>query len=156
MEHWPEACGVDSSRMSVRQLLNVVVLLTGVVLAVASATRTATTATVVGTDVLTYHNDNARTGQNLNESSLTLASVNVSNFGKVGFLSVDGKVDAQPLYLSALSVLHQGTHNVLYVATEHDSVYAFDADTGAILWRVSVLGVNETPSDGRGCSQVGR
>ncbi len=90
-----------------------------------------------GTDVVTYHNDNARTGQNLKETSLTPATVNVSTFGKVGFYSVDGKVDAQPLYLSALAIPGQGTHNVLYVATEHDSVYAFDADTGAVLWRTS-------------------
>jgi hypothetical protein len=135
--------------MSPRQLIKSAAFLTGVV--VATATRSATTA---GTDVLTYHNDNARTGQNLNESSLTPATVNVSTFGKVGFFGVDGKVDAQPLYLSALSIPGQGAPNVLYVATEHDSVYALNADTGAVLWRVSVLGAGETPSDGRSCSQV--
>jgi outer membrane protein assembly factor BamB len=132
-----------------KKLINSGVFLTGVV--VAFAARTATTA---GTDVVTYHNDNARTGQNLNESSLTPATVKVSTFGKVGFFSTDGQVDAQPLYLSALSIPGQGARNVLYVATEHDSVYAFDADTGAVLWKVSLLGANETPSDGRGCSQV--
>jgi hypothetical protein len=105
-------------------------------------------------DVLTYHNDNARSGQNLNETTLTLASVTVSSFGKTGFLAVDGKVDAQPLYLSAVAIPGGGTHNVLYVATEHDSVYGFDADTGAVLWHLSLLGPGETTSDGRGCSQV--
>jgi outer membrane protein assembly factor BamB len=89
-------------------------------------------------DVTTYHNDNARTGQTLSES----------------ILSVDGKVDAQPLYVSGLTFPGQGTHNALYVATEHDSVYAFDADTGAQLWKVSMLKSGETPSDNRSCSQV--
>ena len=132
-----------------RKLINSGVFLTGVI--VAFAARTATTA---GTDVVTYHNDNARTGQNLNESSLTPATVNVSTFGKVGFFGTDGRVDAQPLFLSALSIPGLGAPNVLYVATEHDSVYAFDADSGAVLWRVSLIGVNETTSDGRSCSQV--
>ncbi len=105
------------------------------------------------TDVTTYHNDNARTGQNLSETILTPANVNVNSFGKLFQLTLDGKVDAQPLYLSAVS-LPQGTRNTLYVATEHDSVYAFDADTGAQLWKVSLLKPGETPSDDRGCGQV--
>jgi hypothetical protein len=104
-------------------------------------------------DVVTYHNDNARTGQNLNESILTPANVNWSSFGKLNFFPVDGKVDAQPLCLSNLTIAG-ALHNVLYVATEHDSVYAFDADTGAIIWQVSVLGTGETPSDDHGCNQV--
>jgi len=105
-------------------------------------------------DVVTYHNDAGRTGQNLNETLLTPANVNVNSFGKTGFYSVDGKVDAQPLYLSSLTIPGQGVHNMLYAATEHDSVYGFDADSGAIVWRVSLLGSGETPSDGRGCGQV--
>ena len=105
------------------------------------------------TDVLTYHNDNARTGQNLNESILTPANVNSTTFGKLNFFSTDGKVDAQPLYLSNLTVAG-ALHNVLYVATEPDSVYAFDADTGAIIWKVSLLGSGEAPSDDHGCGQV--
>ena len=68
-------------------------------------------------------------------------------------LQVDGKVDAQPLYVSQLSV-SGSAHNVVFVATEHDSVYAFDADTGAILWHVSLLAAGEILSDTRGCSQV--
>jgi outer membrane protein assembly factor BamB len=95
---------------------------------------------------VTYKNDVARTGQNLSESALTPASVNSSSFGKLRTLSVDGKVDAQPLLLSGLTV--QGAaHNVVFVATENDSVYAFDADTGSQLWQVSVLGAGETVSD---------
>ena len=121
-------------------------------LAIAVTSRTATS--LGGTNVVTYHNDVARTGQNLNETILTPATVSVSTFGKVGFFPVDGKVDAQPLLLSGVPIAGQGTHNVVYVATEHDSVYAFDADTGAVLWRVSLLGAGETPSDGRSCSQV--
>ncbi|MBV8259435.1 MAG: PQQ-binding-like beta-propeller repeat protein, partial [Paraburkholderia sp.] len=103
--------------------------------------------------VVTYHNDIARTGQQLAETTLSPANVNAAKFGKIGFYTVDGKVDAQPLYLSQVSIAG-GTHNVLYVATENASVYAFDADSGAVLWAVSTLGKNETPSDDRGCGQI--
>ncbi|HXA34858.1 MAG TPA: PQQ-binding-like beta-propeller repeat protein [Steroidobacteraceae bacterium] len=106
-----------------------------------------------GTDVLTYKNDVSRTGQNLSESTLTPANVNSSSFGLLRNLPVDGKVDAQPLYVSQLSV-SGSAHNVVFAATEHGSVYAFDADTGSVLWRVSLLAAGETPSDARGCSQV--
>ena len=99
----------------------------------------------VGIDVTTYHYDNARDGLNANETILTPSNVNSSGFGKVGFDTTDGKVDAAPLYLSGMTVNGQ-THNVLYVASEHDSVYAFDADTGTQLWKISVLGANETTS----------
>jgi Bacterial Ig-like domain (group 2)/PQQ enzyme repeat len=122
--------------------------------ALTGATMLTVTAAAVGTDVLTYHNDNARSGQNLNETILGLSNVNSATFGKVGFFTADGKVDAQPLYLSNVVIPGQGTHNVLYVATEHDSLYAFDASTGAVLWRVSLLGPRETTSDDRGCFQV--
>lgn len=105
-------------------------------------------------DVWTYHNDNARTGQNLNETILTPANVRVATFGKVGFFAVDGKVDAQPLLLSSLAIPGQGTHDVLYVATEHGTIYGLDAGTGAVLWSRSLLGTGESPSDTRGCSQV--
>jgi hypothetical protein len=104
-------------------------------------------------NVLTYHNDVARTGQNLGETTLTPATLNFNSFGKVGYLTVDAGVDAEPLYLSNLTVAG-GSHNVLFVVTENDSVYAFDADTFAQLWHVSVLGANETASDNRGCGQV--
>jgi hypothetical protein len=106
-------------------------------------------------DVTTYHNDNARTGQNLNETLLTPANVTSATFGKVGFFATDGKVDAQPLLLSGVSIPSQGTHDVLYVATEHDTVYAFDAVTGSVLWSRSLLGTGETTSEPvNGCGQV--
>ncbi|SIT42801.1 Pyrrolo-quinoline quinone [Paraburkholderia ribeironis] len=104
-------------------------------------------------DVLTYHNDIGRTGQNLNETILTPANVNATTFGKVGFFAVDGKVDGQPLYIGSLAIAG-GTHNVLYVVTEHGSVFAFDADSGAQLWQVSTLSAAETPSDNLGCPQI--
>jgi Immunoglobulin I-set domain len=106
-----------------------------------------------GTDVTTYHNDVARTGQNTTETKLTPANVNSATFGLLRNLMVDGKVDAEPLYLSQLS-FGGGTHNVVFVMTEHASAYAFDADTGAQLWKVSLLGSGESPSDDRGCGQV--
>ena len=120
-----------------------------------SARLTVGPALTQGTDVVTYKNDLARTGQNLAETVLTLANVNATSFGKLRFLSTDGKVDAQPLYLSALTV-GGATHNVVFVATENDSVYAFDADGGAVLWQVSVLPAGETVSDlpTYGCGQT--
>jgi outer membrane protein assembly factor BamB len=104
------------------------------------------------TDVVTYHNDLARTGQNLTETVLTPSNVNSASFGKLGFFSVDGKVDAEPLLLAGIDLGSQGTHDVLYLATEHDSVYAMDAATGTVYWRVSLLGAGETTSDNHGCS----
>jgi hypothetical protein len=105
-------------------------------------------------DVLTYHNDVARTGQKLDEIILTPSNVTVANFGRLFTLSVDGNVDAQPLYVSGQIMADNQPHNSLIVATENDTVYAFDADSGAILWHVSLLETGETASDDRGCSQV--
>jgi outer membrane protein assembly factor BamB len=107
-----------------------------------------------GVDVVTYHYDLARTGLNANESVLKPATVAAAGFGRAALFATDGKVDAQPLYLSAVGIPGQGVRDVLYVATEHDTVYAFDAITGAVLWRVSLLGSGETPSDQRSCGQV--
>jgi outer membrane protein assembly factor BamB len=103
--------------------------------------------------VVTYRDDVARTGANPTESVLTPANVNSSSFGLLRVLSVDGKVDAQPLYVSQLAIAG-GTHDVVYVATENDSVYAFEPQNGATLWHVSLLGAGETPSDDRGCDQI--
>jgi len=97
-------------------------------------------------DVVTFHFDNARTGLNPNETLLSPTNVKSTGFGKIGFYATDGKVDAQPLYLSQLSIAG-AVHNVLYVVTEHDSVYAFDADTGSKIWHASMLGTGETTSE---------
>ena len=118
-----------------------------------AATLTVNAATT-SIDVLTYHNDIARTGQNLNETVLTTSNVASATFGKLGLYPVDGLVDAQPLYASTVAVPGNGTHNILITATEHDSVYAFDADTGATIWQTSMLKSGETTSDTHGCSQV--
>ena len=92
--------------------------------------------------VATYHNDNARTGQYLNEILLAPANMKAGMFGKRRVLTVDGAVYAQPLYLSRVKIAGTGFHNVLFVATSHDSLYAFDADDdsgSSLLWQVSFL-----------------
>ena len=94
--------------------------------------------------VATYHNDNERTGQYLSEKLLTPANVKAGLFGKRFTLSVDGEIYGQPLYLPRVNIAGHGLHNVLFVTSAHDSVYAFDADdessTGAQpLWQVNFL-----------------
>lgn len=104
-------------------------------------------------NVLTYHNDNARTGQNLNETLLTTTNVDAETFGKIGTMPVPSNVDAEPLYVSDLAI-NGVTHNVVFVASENDVVYAFDADTFAPLWHSSVAS-GESPSDEvNNCFQV--
>jgi hypothetical protein len=143
----PAAASTDNGATFKVTITNSVSMITS-----AAATLTVTAAAST-TDVLTYHNDNSRSGQNLTETILTPAAVNSTHFGLLRVLPADGLVDGQPLIASALSV--SGTlHNVVYVVTENDSVYSYDADTGAALGHVSVLGSGETPSDNRGCSQV--
>ena len=89
--------------------------------------------------VTTYHYNNARTGATLNETILNTSNVNTNTFGKLFSLFVDGQIYAQPLYVPKVAIPRQGVHNVLYVATEHNSVYAFDADSQeAPLWQVSL------------------
>jgi fibronectin type 3 domain-containing protein len=102
--------------------------------------------------VFTHHNDNLRTGQNLNETVLTPANVTATNFGKLFSYPIDGIAHASPLYVANVSIPGQGFHNVVYVATEHDSVYAFDADGLAVtpLWKRSFIdppaGVTPVPA----------
>jgi hypothetical protein len=119
-----------------------------------AATLTVNPAPAATTDVLTYHNDIGRTGQNLTETTLTTSNVTSAKFGKLGFYSVDGLVDAEPLYASSVSVPSNGTHNLLIVPTENDSVYAFDADSGTTIWQITTLKTGEVASDNRGCGQV--
>jgi hypothetical protein len=104
-------------------------------------------------DVVTFKNDALRSGQYLVETTLTPTNVNSTSFGLLHNPKVDGKVDAQPLYLSQLTI-GGAAHNVLFVATEHGSVYAIDADAGTTLWQVSLLATGETPSGTHGCDQV--
>jgi len=121
----------------------------------ATLSVTATGITPSGTDVVTFKNDVGRTGQNLTETTLTPANVNSTSFGLLRNLTVDGKVDAQPLYLSQL-MIGNAAHNVIFIATEHATVYAFDADSTSTLpiWKVSLLGAGEVTSDTHGCNQV--
>jgi hypothetical protein len=118
-----------------------------------TVTLTVGPAGTTGTDVTTFKNDLGRTGQNLAETTLTLANVNSTTFGLLRVIPVDGKVDAQPLFLSKLTAAG-GSHNAVFVATENDSVYAFDADSGAALWHVSLLKSGEMTSGNHSCSQV--
>jgi PQQ enzyme repeat len=104
------------------------------------------------TDITTYKYNVSRTGLNSTETALTLANVNSTQFGLLRKLVVDGKVDAQPLYLANLTVAG-AAHNVVYVATEHGSVWAFDADTGTKMWQVSLLKSGESPAT-NGCNQI--
>jgi hypothetical protein len=121
-----------------------------------SATLTVNPVNASSVTVLTFHNDVGRTAQNLNETILTTANVNGAQFGLVGTITVDGLVDAEPLYVGGMTISGE-THNVVFIATENDSVYAFDADTFTKLWQNQLLSSTspaETPSDNHGCDQV--
>ena len=102
----------------------------------------------------TFHNDNLRTGVNGNETVLTPTNVNQSQFGKLFSYPIDGWAFASPLYVANVNIPNQGFHNVVYLATEHDSVYAFDADglSPNPLWQVSFLGSGVTTMP---CTDVG-
>ena len=104
-------------------------------------------------DVLTYHNDNARTGQYLTETSLTPANVNPTNFGKLWVLPADGHVDGEPLYAANVPIPGKGLRNVVFIVTEHDTVYAYDADSTNLFWSTTMLASGEASAK-NGCSQV--
>ncbi len=106
----------------------------------------------VPVDVTTYHNDGLRTGWNPTETDLTPATVASSRFGLLKTLNVDGNVFAQPLMVSNFVMPDGSSHNVLLVATGHNTVYAFDAQTYAVLWQVN-LGKSQSTAD-VGCNDV--
>ncbi len=126
---------------------------TGTGTGTSSTGAAAAAATAYATDVLMHHNDLGRTGQMLAETTLTPANVNSTNFGKVAFLAADGKVDAQPLFVTNLPI-GGASRDVVYVVTEHNSVYAYDATSFVQLWKVSLTGSGETSSDDRGCQDI--
>jgi Malectin domain len=108
--------------------------------------------------VTTYRNDNGRTGQNPNETILNTSNVNVSEFGKRVSYPVDGQLYAQPLYVPNLTI-GGSIHNVVFAATENDTVYAFDADAtsaGTPLWKTSLLpdGATAVPNGAVNCGDL--
>ena len=121
------------------------------VITATTSTQSATATVYVSNDAgdYTFHDDNMRSGQNLSETVLTTTNVNQAGFGKLFTYPLDGLAFASPLYVANVNIPGQGYHNVVYVATEHDSVYAFDADgnTTTPLWHTSFLssGVTTIP-----------
>src|SRR5271156_5429133 len=132
------SCNTPRSSSSARALRHVLMIIRCATLVLLGALLTSVSLSAQ-TAILTQHYDTARTGQNTTETVLTPSNVNSTSFGKLFSLTVDGYVYAQPLYVPALAIPGNGTHNVLYVATEHDSLYAFDADSGSQLWHVTFL-----------------
>jgi len=121
------------------------------------------TTQAAGVSVTTYHNDNSRTGQNVQETILNTSNVNSTSFGKLFSQATDGYSYSQPLYVPSVAIPNQGTHNVVYVATMNDSVYAFDADNntgsnGLPLWTVNFTnpgkGITTVPTSNLNCTNT--
>lgn len=147
-----------SIRKSARSILSIIAILV-VATGVISIARVQASQAYTG--VLTWHNDNQRTGQNLGETILTLSNVNKKQFGKLFTYPVDGQIYAQPLYVNNVPIPGQGLHNVVYVATENDSLYAFDADglSATPLWQDSFIspanGITTVPCGATGaCTAI--
>src|SRR6202035_235861 len=122
---------------------------------------TVTVASSNASDVVTHHYDAMRSGTNTHELTLTPSNVNSTTFGKVAEFAVDGQIDGQLLYLNQVAIPGAGNKNVLYFATENDSVYAVDADSisgtaATVLWKTRALPAGDgslTPSDA-GCGYI--
>ena len=125
-----------------------------------AATLTVTASTSGGaTDVVTHHYDVSRSGVNSTETLLTTSNVNSTTFGKKGEFTVDGQIDGQALFLSQLAIPGQGNKDILYVATENDTVYAVDAQSisgssATIVWQTRVLPNGETPATSLPCGNI--
>ncbi len=122
------------SALSIRRVASLPIILWAVLIVPATHAQTYS-------GMLTWHNDTARTGQNLQEIVLNPTNVNSTQFGKVFSYPVDGQIFGQPLFVYNVSIPSQGKFNVVYVATENDSVYAFDADGvhSGTLWQDSFI-----------------
>ena len=154
----PSASSTESKRSTLTALcVALLLLVTGATIAVNLA-QPAAYAAAAGAAVTTYRNDNGRTGQYPNETVLNTSSVNVSQFGKRVSYPVDGQLYAQPLYVPNLTI-GGSAHNVVFAATENDTVYAFDADAtsaGAPLWKTSLLpsGATAVPYANVNCADL--
>ena len=147
-----------AAHASLRRLRIVNAIVWGAILGIAMTAHA-----VAQVNVVTYHNDNVRSGQNLHETVLTTALVQTSTFGKLFSQPVDGQIYGQPLVLANLLIPHKGTHTVVFVATENDSVFAFDGNnnTGSNaspLWQVSFInpakGITTVPSSDLGTDAI--
>jgi hypothetical protein len=151
----------DQARLTVLLLIGFAMLCCGAATAGDSSSATPAPATPAKqglpipypTDVLTYHYNVFRQGATIQETTLTPSNVNFNTFGKINFFAVDGKVDAQPLFVNK-QFINGSLNDTVYVVTENDSVYAFSANNGRQFWKVSALGQGETPSDDHGCGQI--
>src|SRR5690348_15691779 len=133
------------------------------VVAAALNAVSATSSMAAAIPVLTYHYDNTRSGANISETILTPTNVNMAQFGKLFSVPVDSGIYAQPLYVPNLSIPGLGVHNVVYVATQHNYLYAFDADNhkgmnGSPLWHRSFIhpgrGITTVSSGDVGCGDI--